>query len=588
MTPPFADPPRWGADAGASEVVGSILMVALTVALAVAMISIVWGAVPSGEDSLRASFSASIQANDAGWGSGDETVRVDHEGGNAVPSASLAIVVAVDGDETRFTADGSDPLDHGSQDAFTSDDPAFVIGERWHTPDMTIPPDARVAVSTVDTSAEKTLWTGSFRAGTNTCSADTEPPTVTGWSQSPADVTTDTTGAVAVEATLSDNCGVDTTQDPHLHYRVNDGSDPTFTDAGPMDLQTDTTWRGEIPDQRWNTRGGDTLEYKLVDMTDENGNTGESTVQQDLVEDTGGSTTTPVTTFTVAEGTASSDPEAAAASDDGDEATFTEEGTSSPTSFTLDADGFRDPSDTWDDETDGFVSDDQYATTTATNPVRYRMSSPSPISTVTSVVLRAEVSVAGHINDAFTMAACFPSGDCGDASPQQGGSETDTTMEWDVTSPSEHPLGNSSWTESDLEVLELRITPVQNPGGAGPPTDGTWRVDRAWTSVSGSTTTYSLAVQGDFANVPAGTHSLEMEYRVVGDAYDVQVWDWTNGVWNTRGATLDQTTATTWSYTLTADEHDGVDDRVRMRYLDRTDGSTQGELHVDYLWVVTS
>lgn len=562
--------------------VGSILMVALTVALAAAMISIVWGAIPSGEGSLRASFSASIQANDAGWGSGDETVRVDHEGGNAVPSASLAIVVAVEGAETRYTDDGSDPLDHASQDAFTSDDQAFVIGERWRTPDTTIPPDARVAVSVVDTSAEKTLWTGSFRAGTNDCAEDTDPPRVTAWSQSPADVTTDTTGAVTVEATLSDNCGVDTTQDPHLHYRVNDGTDPAFTDAGPMNLQTDTTWRGEIPDQGWSTHGGDTLEYKLVDMTDENGNTGESTLQQDVVEETG-STTTPVTTFTVTEGTASSDPEAAAASDDGDEATFTEEGSSSPTSFTLDADGFRDPSDTWNDETNGFVSDDQYATTTATNPVRYQMSSPSSITTVSSVVLKAEVSITSHANDAFTMAACFPSGNCGAASPPLGGSATDTTIEWDVTNPSEHPLGNSSWTESDLEVLELRITPDLMG-----PTDGTWRVDRAWTDVSGSTTTYSLSVQGDFADVPAGTHSLEMEYRVAGDTYDVQVWDWTNGVWNTRGATLDQTTATTWSYTLTADEYDGVDDRVRMRYLDRTDGTTQGELHVDYLWVVTS
>jgi hypothetical protein len=36
------------------------------------------------------------------------------------------------------------------------------------------------------------------------------------------------------------------------------------------------------------------------------------------------------------------------------------------------------------------------------------MSSPSSISTVSSVVLNAEVSITNHNNDAFTMAACVP------------------------------------------------------------------------------------------------------------------------------------------------------------------------------------
>jgi hypothetical protein len=187
---------------------------------------------------------------------------------------------------------------------------------------------------------------------------------------------------------------------------VNGGSDPAFTDAGSMSRQSGTTWQGEIPDQGWGSAGGHTLEYKLVDVRDQDGNTGDSTIQQDPIE---GDTRTPITSFTVIEGTASSDPEASAASDDGDEATFTEAGTGSSPSFTLDADGFRDPNDAWSSEANGFTSNDQYATTqTGAAPIRYTMSSPSSISTVSSVVLNAEVSITNHNNDAFTMAACVP------------------------------------------------------------------------------------------------------------------------------------------------------------------------------------
>lgn len=583
--PPGAATGR-GPDEGASEVVGSILMVAITVAVAAGFVTVLYGAIPAQETTVRATLSGDISEGANGWGTGDETVSVAHKGGNPIESSSLAIVVEIAGIETRFTESGANPLDHAGEDAFNATDDTLSIGDTWTSTDLTIDTDTRVSVTVVDTTRGKTLWTGSFRSDEAACDDDTEPPTVSSWTQDPSDVTVDTTGDVNVSATVLDNCGVDTTQDPHLHYRVNAGSDPAFNDTGAMTLESGTTWNGTIPDPTWADHGGKTLEYKLVDMTDENGNTGESGVQQDVIEDTGGSTTTPVTTFTVIEGTASSNPESAASSDDGSEATFTEEGTTTSTSFTMDANGFEDPQNTWSDETNAFTSDDTYATTTSTSPVSYLQSSPSTITNVSSVILHAEVSInpdGGQSNDAFQLAACFPSGACGDLSAEQGSSTSDVNITYDVTDSNTHPLGNASWTESDLEALQLEITPaVQGQ------TDGTWRVDRAWTTVSGNVTRYSLEVQGDFSNVSSGTHTLEQEYRVDGDTYDVQVYDWTTDTWNTRGPTLDQGSATTWSYQLTSDEYDGANDRVRMRYLDRTDGTTQGQLFVDYLQVVTS
>jgi hypothetical protein len=146
-------------------------------------------------------------------------------------------------------------------------------------------------------------------------------------------VTTDTSGSVTVTATVGDNCGVDETVDPHLSYRVNDGLNPAFTDAGAMSLQSGTTWQGSIPDQTWSNHGGETLEYKLVDMTDQNGNTGESAVQQDLIE-VATSTSYVQTPLGMVTGTATNDANARSASDGGAAATLTEGSTGSSSSTT--------------------------------------------------------------------------------------------------------------------------------------------------------------------------------------------------------------------------------------------------------------
>lgn len=162
--------PRLGApDAGVSEVVGSILMVAITVALAGAMFSVVYGAIPGDGGPRRASLSGSLDPGDGGWGTGDESFTLTHRGGHGLPADATAIVLEVGGNETRFAVDG-DPIDHAEQTAFTADDRNLTIGERWTAPARTIDPLTDVAASVVDRTAQKTIWSAGFEAGTRTSS----------------------------------------------------------------------------------------------------------------------------------------------------------------------------------------------------------------------------------------------------------------------------------------------------------------------------------------------------------------------------------------------------------------------------------
>lgn len=157
-------------DVGASEIVGSILMVAITVAVAAGMVTVVYGAIAGDEPPRRASLSASIHENDGGWGTGDETITVTHKGGHSLHVDELAIVIEIAGQETRFSQDGDLPLDHAGQHAFSASDRTFAIGERWTSSDVEIPTRASLTVRVLDTQASTTLWSASFQAGAVTSS----------------------------------------------------------------------------------------------------------------------------------------------------------------------------------------------------------------------------------------------------------------------------------------------------------------------------------------------------------------------------------------------------------------------------------
>jgi flagellin-like protein len=562
-------------DRAASEVVGSILMVALTVAVAGAMVTVIYGAVPASQDQHRASLSASIHESDGGWGTGDETVRVSHEGGDAIPQSFLTVVVAIDGTETRYTDGSADPLDHAGQDAFGGGDTRFVIGDRWESPEITIPPGARVAVTVVDHEAGKTLWTGSFRAGGGACTVDTSPPTVTGWTQSPPDVDTETSGPVTVDATVSDNCGVDTSQDPHLHYRVNDGTDPAFTDAGAMSLQSGTTWQGSIPDQSWGAQGGDTLEYEVVDMADQSGNTGDSTLQQDEIEDAGARAYVQVP-FSMDTGTAVNDAAARSADDGGAPATLAEEQTDEQSStdehYGSASSGTATTPANAEDE-----PDDAYATVDANGEAV----TVTDVDTGSGDIVTVEIAVEGKHDGGRDVAqddTITLSHDEGPTSERYDLDTTDETKYLEITGD------KASWSWSDLQNLDVTATCTCHDNRND---EKVFSIDALWLRVEASVKTYELQtdrltfdpLQG------ASPYTLELRYRTGGsEAFQAQVWD--GSAWTVQSPNLDQASYTVFAEELTAGE---VAAGPQIRILDTgTAQNTQGTLDLDYVRVVSS
>lgn len=121
----------------------------------------------------------------------------------------------------------------------------------------------------------------------NGCATDITPPTVLSWTQTPPDVSTSALGAVAVTATLTDNCyGVDTTVNPTLYWQVSP-RDAVYTSAGAMTKGAGAIWSGNIPSQTWTGLGNNNLNYYIAGQKDLNGNTQANTpngVQSDLIQ----------------------------------------------------------------------------------------------------------------------------------------------------------------------------------------------------------------------------------------------------------------------------------------------------------------
>lgn len=241
---------------GASEIVGSILMVAITVAVAAGMVTVVYGAIAGDEPPRRASLSASIHENDGGWGTGDETITVRHKGGHSLHVDEMAIVIEIAGQETRFSQDGGLPLDHASQQAFSASDRTFTIGERWTSSDVQIPTRASLTVRVLDTQASTTLWSASFQAGavtssfvqtplgmqTGTVSNDAAARSATD-EEASATLTEEQNGTTSrqTDEYTSASTGSATTQNPSNAERSPDDSYARLNDSGEFVETTDAS-----------------------------------------------------------------------------------------------------------------------------------------------------------------------------------------------------------------------------------------------------------------------------------------------------------------------------------------------------------
>lgn len=232
----------------------------------------------------------------------------------------------------------------------------------------------------------------------------------------------------------------------------------------------------------------------------------------------------------------------------------------------------------WTDPANAFVSDDQYATDDRNNPqsARYAIDDlTDPGDAINRVVIKAELSIQGHVDDDFRIAACL-GGMCPE-SLDLGVNATDAIHTFDVTNAEP---GDGKWTPSEIQNLDVKVIPIKNG-----PADGTWRIDHVFVEVEHRDPAFEMEIRTRISPIPAGTtHVVEMGYRVDGDSFDAQVWDGSS--WNTRGDTLDATTATEWTYTLAAGEVNGGE--VRIRFVDQSPDATQSNIFIDYLRVVTT
>ncbi|MBI2076996.1 MAG: type IV pilin [Euryarchaeota archaeon] len=416
----------------------------------------------------------------------------------------------------------------------------------------------------------------------SSCAGDTQAPTVQTWTQSPNDVSSGTVGAVTITAVLTDNCaGVDNAANPELHYRVNDGTNPAFTNGGAMTLTGANTWQKAIPDQGWSSQGGKTLEYELRLMKDLNGNTGTSTRQSDAIQLV--TVYTYVNSNTPTTGTVTNFGNAQSASDADAVATVAEGniggGGGSTNTYAATA---VVSAGSWSNGNNGLTSDNVYATTTAQNTfIEYSLADQtgSP-GTITAVVLKGEASLSPYVDDQFQLQACLAGGTCNTITSGLSGSGSDVTIQYDITNA--RP-GGGSWSWTDVNNLQGRVQTLKI--GAF---DGTWRLDRVWAEVTYSgPAAYSTDVQMDFAGVPSGTTQvLELRYRTTGDTFNVQVWD--GSAYRTCTGILNSAALATYtcSLTLPAEYQSGS---PRIRFTDTTvGGATQGNLFLEYVRVKTN
>lgn len=118
-------------DGGMSDIIGTLMMVSITIVMAVGFQAYVSGATPAAQERTFVDLSGRVMEGADGWGSGDEVLRLTHNGGDPLRENSTSIRITVGTMTVVYTG-----KDLGS--SFT--DGAFTIGERWGSPngDLTI------------------------------------------------------------------------------------------------------------------------------------------------------------------------------------------------------------------------------------------------------------------------------------------------------------------------------------------------------------------------------------------------------------------------------------------------------------------
>lgn len=585
---------RASGEAAVSDIIGSILLVAMTVAMAVAL-SLLLFSFDGPADKQYTNLGASLDPGpDGQWNTGNEEIRLTHLGGEPLEARGTTI---------RYTLGNTTTALSGSGLGSAFADGALTIGERWmRGATFALNDRVEVRVSLVQPGngaqllANAAVVAGSTTVG-NICLGDVQAPTAL-LSQAPPDVTSVTTGAVVVQALLSDNCsGVAAAVVPSLWYCIS-ASCPAPSNPGtgytqlamsrPDPTNQPQLWQASIPAPApvppgsWGVNVGKTITYYVYPLTDNAvpANTGRSATGTD-----------PVNVFTqykYAEshvdtlGTVANFPSLGA--DDGSEGSFTEGiAAGAAGTMTLAANAVVSSGTGWGTTGSAIGSDDNYATNANNNAGTLQLGYANPATnpgTITQVVVRAEANIAGAANDGWQLQACLAA-TCNALSATFTGTQADSTISYDVSAA--RP-GGGSWSWTDINNLEVRITPVKSGSR-----DGTWQVDHATADVTYAPT-YGMTIQLGFGTVQSGaTHTLQLEYHIGAgsNSYNVQVATGCSPacVWTNQAPVLSSTTLATYSHVFTAAE---VSAGYQVRIVSATQDLSQSQVFLDYARVATT
>lgn len=149
------------ADEGVADIIGTMLLVGLTVSVAAGLGVVLMGAVPGPSPPVGFQLAVSLDPV-CPWGDGDERLVLAHRGGEAVAPASLAVLVG--------TADGEARLVLAAFDQSGDMDGRFEIGERWMHQALLIMEGEPVQVEVIEGSVPGRVVHSAFlRASADAC-----------------------------------------------------------------------------------------------------------------------------------------------------------------------------------------------------------------------------------------------------------------------------------------------------------------------------------------------------------------------------------------------------------------------------------
>lgn len=153
--------PTGGSDAAVSEIVGSLLLVGLTVTISAALVVYILAAHPGPREELAADFGLSVSCED------DGIVTIEHLGGEPLAGSNIEVIVTVVDEMSRYELatlpNASDGLEIGETTEIDDDTPTTGTD-----PLATIEGGDTVYVSIVEP-GEYAIYRGSTRASGGNC-----------------------------------------------------------------------------------------------------------------------------------------------------------------------------------------------------------------------------------------------------------------------------------------------------------------------------------------------------------------------------------------------------------------------------------